>query len=64
MEHLVEIANQTEFPWLMGNVRDRQTGRLLAEGQESHVLDWDGRKVCVLYIHTVKFDVQVEIERV
>ncbi|CAI8034918.1 Probable 5'-nucleotidase, partial [Geodia barretti] len=45
VEHLVEIANQTEFPWLMGNVRDRQTGRLLAEGQESHVLDWDGRKI-------------------
>jgi 5'-nucleotidase len=46
VEHLVEeIASQTEFPWLMGNVRDRETGRLLAEGRESHILDWNGRKI-------------------
>ena len=46
LEHLVEIARQTNFPWLMSNVRDRHTGRLLAEGKESLIINWGGRKVC------------------
>ena len=46
VDHLVEIAGETEFPWLMSNVRDKRTGRLLAEGHETLVLDWEGRKVC------------------
>ena len=45
VERLVEIAGETEFPWLMSNVRDRHTGRLLAEGRESLILEWEGRKV-------------------
>lgn len=45
MDHLVDMANQTDFPWLMSNVKDRSTGRLLAEGVESIIMDWEGRKV-------------------
>ena len=29
----------------MSNVRDRETGRMLAEGREKIVLEWQGRKV-------------------
>jgi len=45
VEHLVSIAGRTSFPWLMSNVRDRKTGRLLAEGWEKLVIEWQGRKV-------------------
>ena len=47
IEHLVRIAEETNFPWLMSNVRDRHTGQLLADGRESLILNWEGRKVCV-----------------
>ena len=61
VDHLVEIASQTEFPWLMSNVRDRHTGRLLAEGRESLVLDWEGRKVWMC-LRVMKYDVLQEVE--
>ena len=63
----MDIASQTDFPWLMSNVRDKSTGRLLAEGQESHILDWEGRKVCVLLLlcaHSEILTMQVEREGV
>ena len=45
IEHLVSIAKETTFPWLLSNVRERSNGRLLAEGLETLVLPWEGRKV-------------------
>ena len=45
VEHLISVANRTSFPWLMSNVRDRETGQMLAEGREKMVLEWQGRKV-------------------
>lgn len=45
VEHLVSIAHQTQFPWLLSNVRDKATGQLLAEGRESLVMEWEGKKV-------------------
>ena len=48
------IAKQTDFPWLMSNVKDRHTDQLLAEGHESHILVWNGRKVCLhVWTHSV-----------
>ena len=41
----MEHAEKTEFPWLMSNVIDNETGRPLAEGKVSHTVDWWGRKV-------------------
>jgi len=41
----MEHAEKTDFPWLMSNVADNETGRPLAEGKVSHVLEWWGRKI-------------------
>lgn len=48
IEHLVSIAKETAFPWLLSNVRERSSGRLLAEGLETLVLQWEGRKIGIL----------------
>ena len=45
LEKLAELVAGTSFPWLMSNVVDRETGRPLADGLESVVLDWAGHKV-------------------
>ena len=45
IDTLMEHAEKTEFPWLMSNVIDNETGRPLAEGKVSHTVDWWGRKV-------------------
>ena len=45
VDHLVNVAGKTDFPWLLSNVRDKSTGRLLAEGKETVVVEWQGRKV-------------------
>ena len=42
------MVSQTTFPWLMSNVVDNETGRQLADGQLSHVISWQGRKVGLL----------------
>jgi len=36
---------KTNFPWLMSNVVDNETGRQLAEGGLTQVIHWAGRKV-------------------
>ena len=45
IDTLMEHAEKTDFPWLMSNVADNETGRPLAEGKVSHVLEWWGRKI-------------------
>ncbi len=45
VDHLVWVAGETNFPWLLSNVRERETGRLLANGEESLVIPWCGKKV-------------------
>lgn len=40
IDTLVEFASKSEFPWLMSNVTDNETGRPLAEGKISHVVEW------------------------
>ena len=45
VEHLVRLAGEMSFPWLMSNVRSSQTGELLADGKETHIIKWEGRKV-------------------
>ena len=45
VDHLVELADKMNFPWLMSNVRDKHTGRLLADGKRKIVLEWKGKKV-------------------
>ena len=45
IETLEELAEKTSFPWLMSNVTDNETGRPLAEGKVTHVIEWWGRKI-------------------
>lgn len=48
VEHLVELAQRMNFPWLMSNVHDKKTGKLLADGREKLVFTWKGRKIGVI----------------
>ena len=45
LETLGDLVSRTRFPWLMSNVVDRETGGMLADGVQSHVLEWEGRRV-------------------
>lgn len=42
---LSDWVSQTEFPWLMSNVVDNETGRPLGEGRITHVVQWAGRQI-------------------
>merc|ERR1719500_885115 len=48
LETLNDLVSRTSFPWLMSNVVDRETGRQLAEGLRSHVIEWEGRRLGIL----------------
>lgn len=41
---LTDFAQQTTFPWLISNVIDNETGRPLADGRVSYVLENKGKK--------------------
>lgn len=45
MDHLIEIANETNFPWLITNVLNKYTNRPLAEGEKYLILEWENVKV-------------------
>lgn len=48
VDQLLSMARETNFPWLMSNVHDKRTGRPLADGCMSHMIDFHGRKVGLL----------------
>jgi hypothetical protein len=48
VEVLLDLAHQTNFPWLMSNVYDKATGKPLAGGQITRVFEWNGHKVGLL----------------
>ncbi|XP_066142642.1 mannosylglucosyl-3-phosphoglycerate phosphatase isoform X2 [Euwallacea fornicatus] len=45
LEVLSQWVAQTDFPWLMSNVVDNETGRPLGEGRITHVVHWAGRRI-------------------
>ncbi|KAK7868782.1 hypothetical protein R5R35_003628 [Gryllus longicercus] len=45
LEKLSELTAQTNFPWLMSNVIDQETGRPLGDGRITHVVDWNGKRL-------------------
>ena len=45
IETLQELVEKTAFPWLISNVTDNETGRPLAEGKITHIIEWWGRKI-------------------
>ncbi|XP_018022748.1 mannosylglucosyl-3-phosphoglycerate phosphatase isoform X2 [Hyalella azteca] len=42
LERLIDLASDTNFPWLMSNVVDNETGRPLADGCVTHTICWHG----------------------
>lgn len=48
LDVLSQWVTQTDFPWLMSNVLDNETGRPLGEGRITHVVHWDGRRIGLL----------------
>ena len=45
LENLVSVTEKTNFPWLISNVLDIETGRPLAEGKIMEVIEKNGKKV-------------------
>ncbi|KAL1115309.1 hypothetical protein AAG570_007340 [Ranatra chinensis] len=45
LEVLSERVAETNFPWLMSNVIDNETGRPLGDGKITHVVDWAGKRI-------------------
>ena len=57
MDHLEDMAERSEFPWLLSNIIDKTTNLPLAHGKVKHMIDWHGVKV--LKIHSFLFSVAV-----
>lgn len=45
LEVLAQWVAKCNFPWLMSNVVDNETGRPLGEGKITHVIDFNGRRI-------------------
>ena len=45
LDTLESLVEKTEFPWLMSNVIDNETGRPLADGKVHHTIEWEGRRI-------------------
>lgn len=45
VDNLISMASSNNFPWLISNVTDKKTGRPLAEGLTTRMLDFHGRKI-------------------
>lgn len=48
LEVLSDWVAKCQFPWLMSNVVDNETGRPLGDGRITHVLHWCGHRVGLL----------------
>ena len=48
LENLVSVTTKTNFPWLMSNVYDIETGRPLADGRLFHVIYKNGKKLGII----------------
>ena len=53
---LQERVEKTNFPWLISNVIDNETGQPLADGKVSHIIDWCGRKIGLVSITYLLYD--------
>lgn len=48
LEVITEHIAKTDFPWLMSNVIDNETGRPLGSGKSTHVIQHGGIKVGIM----------------
>lgn len=44
VDELEELCDQCKFPWLLSNVYDRDTEKILANAKTTYVLEKNGRK--------------------
>jgi len=42
---LMNLVSKCNFPWLMANVLDKETGKPYANAKATHMMDWNGIKV-------------------
>lgn len=45
VDNLIDFKDKCNFPWLMSNVIDNETHKLLADGLEYVILERNGKKV-------------------
>ncbi|XP_014242312.1 uncharacterized protein LOC106662621 isoform X2 [Cimex lectularius] len=45
LEVLSKRVLDTNFPWLMSNVIDNETGRALGDGKVTHAVDWKSKRI-------------------
>lgn len=45
LEHVLELTQKTNFPWLLSNIYDKRTQRRLAEGLETYIIEKNGIKI-------------------
>ena len=45
MESLLDVVEQTNFPWLMSNIIDKETNTPLGDGKPFHIIDWHGIRI-------------------
>lgn len=48
LEILSQYVKDTNFPWLMSNVIDNETGKPLGDGKISHTIDWQGQRIGIV----------------
>lgn len=49
-ERLGDLINQTDFPWLLTNVKSSKTGKMLSNSKEHVVLEHEGYKIAIIGI--------------
>ena len=48
MDVFNERREASDFPWIISNVIDNESGQPLGGGKVYHTLDWDGRKLGII----------------
>ena len=55
VEPLRELIKQTDFPWLLSNVKCKKTGGQLSNTLEEVVLDHEGYKIALIGLAEVEW---------
>jgi len=48
LDVLSEWTAECNFPWLMSNVIDNETGRPLGDGKISHLVEWQNQAIGIV----------------
>jgi 5'-nucleotidase len=46
--NLITLVRQTNFPWLLSNVLDSESGNPVANGKKFHILEKNGLKLGII----------------